>query len=194
MNQPPPINRPQIIAPWLLVVLIIVVLAGGGYFVWYFWNKSQTKIISPPTTTTTTPSPTTTTTPSASTSTTTTDQTYTNSPYGFTLTFPASWKGYKMKEANFPDSVITYYINIPTTDTSATSDETAEAGYYSPFAITVYTLDQWIQVESSDGPKDTLITKNDQYAFGWSQANGVPPADFTDSEDIKTIIASFKLK
>jgi len=132
---------------------------------------------------------------STSTSTTTsTDLTYTNSTYGLTMTFPAAWKGYKFKEANLEGATITYYVEVPTTDKSATGDSTADAGYYSPFAISVYTLDQWNTVEASEGPKDTLITKNDQYAFGWSQANGVPPSDFTMSKDIQTIIDSFKLK
>ncbi len=130
------------------------------------------------------------------TTTTSTDLTYTNSTYGFTLTFPAAWKGYKFKEANLSGITMTYYVEIPTTDKNATGDSTADKGYYSPFAISVYTLDQWATVEASEGPKDTLITKNTKYAFGWSQANGVPPTDFTTamSNEIKTIIASFKLK
>ncbi|OGD57129.1 hypothetical protein A2V71_01695 [Candidatus Berkelbacteria bacterium RBG_13_40_8] len=131
-----------------------------------------------------------------STTTTSADLTYTNSTYGFTMTFPADWKGYKFKEATLEGITQTYYVEIPTTDKNATGDSTADKGYYSPFAISVYTLDQWAEVEASDGPKDTLITKDAKYAFGWSQANGVPPTDFTTamSNEIKTIIASFKLK
>lgn len=136
------------------------------------------------------------TTTASTTTTTTTDLTYTNSTYGFTMTFPAAWKGYKFKEANISGATMTYYVEIPSTDASATGDSTADKGYYSPFAISVYTLDEWATVEASEGPKDTLITKNTKYAFGWSQANGVPPTDFTTAmqNEIKTIIASFKLK
>ena len=134
------------------------------------------------------------TTPTTATST-STDLTYTNTDYGFTLTFPAAWKGYKFKEASLEGITMTYYVEVPTTDKNATGDSTADAGYYSPFAIGVYTLAQWAVVEASEGPHDTLITKNDQYAFGWSQANGVPPSDFTQAmrDQIKTIIDSFKL-
>ena len=122
-----------------------------------------------------------------------TDLTYDNATYGFTMTFPATWKGYKMKESDF-EGVMTYYINMPTTEASAAGDTTADAGYFSPFAVSVYTLADWNTIESGDGPKATLITKNDQYAFAWSPANGVPPSDWKLGDDIKTIIASFKLK
>jgi len=133
-------------------------------------------------------------TPTSATST-STDLTYTNPDYGFTLTFPAAWKGYKFKEASLDGITMTYYVEVPTTDANATGDSTADAGYYSPFAIGVYTLAQWDVVAASEGPHDTLITKNDTYAFGWSQANGVPPSDFTKAmqDQIKTIIDSFKL-
>lgn len=124
---------------------------------------------------------------------TTTDLTYTNPAYGFTLTFPATWKGYKIKEAVFEGSSQAYYISIPTTDSSFKGDTTADAGYYSPFVISVYTLDQWQTAQAAEGPKDTLIKQNDKYVFAWSQANGMQPSDWTKSADVKTIIASLKL-
>ncbi len=201
INQVAPVPPKQpLVSPWLLVTFIIVLLGGGGYLGWYFWNQSQSKTTTEtPVTTTTTPTATTTT-PTNNSATTKPAATtasaldYTNSTYGFTVTFPTGWEGYKMKEANIAGATMTYYINIPTKDTAATGDSTAEAGYYSPFAISVYTLAQWAAVETSEGPKDTLITKNTTYAFGWSQANGIPASDFTKSSDIATIIASFKLK
>lgn len=133
---------------------------------------------------------------STTTTTTSTDLTYTNPTYGFTMTFPAAWKGYKFKETELSGATMTYYIEVPSTDSSATGDSTSDKGYYSPFAISVYTLDQWATAEAGEGPKDTLITKGTKYAFGWGQANGVPPSDFTTamSNEVKTIIASFKLK
>lgn len=190
------------VAKWLWITLIIVAILGGFFLAWYLLlgPGKTTEVITPITTPTTTTKTTTTTTPAttgSSTTTTpvaTTDLTYSNTKYGFTLTFPASWKGYKMKEASFEDATVTYYINVPTTDESATGDVTADAGYYSPFAISVYTLNQWSEVEKIDGPKGILIVKNNTYAFAWSQANGVPPSDWNKSADIKTIIASFKLK
>jgi len=167
---------------WLWIVIIIGLIGVASYFAWYFFlqNKTQDVVLE-----------------------TTNEQPvsaenkpiiYTNDTYGFTLSFPVSWKGYKMKEVNFPDSTQTYYINVPTKDQSATSNSTAEAGYFSPFEITVYTLPQWTEIEKFDGPKDTLIAKSEKYAFGWSHANGTFPTDFSGEKDMTTIIASFKLK
>lgn len=185
MNQVAPVPpKEPLVTPWLLIVFIVVILAGGGYLGWYYWNQSQTTTETPAVTTTT---------PTTTPVTTTTPLTYTNATYGFTLTFPATWKGYKMKEASIAGATATYYVNFPTKDASATGDSTADASYFSPFAVSVYTLDQWTAAQAVDGPKDTLITKNTVYTFGWSQANGVPPTDFTLSSDIATIIASFKL-
>jgi len=190
------------VAKWLWITLIIVAVLGGFFVAWYLLlgpgktTEVVTSITTPATTTKTT---TTTTTPTATgttstTPTATTDLTYSNTKYGFTLTFPTTWKGYKFKDASFEDSVATYYINVPTTDESMTANSTAEAGYYSPFALSVYTLDQWITAEAAEGSNATLIDKNDTYAFAWSQASGVPPTDWDKAADIKTIIASFKLK
>lgn len=207
MNQPQPVppQGGQPMAPqggtskWLWIVLVIVILIAAGYFGWNWYSANKAKTSTTGTTTTPTTTKTTTkTTPSTTTTTETAttsgNLTYTNDKYGFTLTFPSTWTGYKMKEATLTDSVITYYINVPTTDKTAVAGSTSDAGYYSPFAITVYTLAQWTTVENAEGPKDTLITKNTQYAFGWNQANGTPPSDWTKGADIKTIIASFKLK
>lgn len=208
MNQQPMSkSKPsqQAVAKWLWITLIIVAVLGGFFLAWYLLlgPGKTTEVLTPVTTpttttkTTTTQTTTTQTTTGSSATTTpvpTTDLTYSSTAYGFTLTFPATWKGYKMKEASFDDSTATYYINVPTTDESMVAGSTADAGYYSPFAISVYTLAQWAAVEAEEGFMATLIAKNDTYAFAWSQANGIQPSDWTKSADIKTIIASFKLK
>lgn len=184
--------RPAV-SKWLWITLGTVLVIAAGFFTWWFLmgpGKSEPATVSTPTpvTTPTTTKPTSTTQDS-------TDLTYTNSTYGFTLTFPASWKGYKFKEASYEGSTITYYAQIPSSDTMVNSaGMTNDSGYYSPFAITVYTLAQWDNMQNSEGPNETLITKNDKYAFVWSQANGMPPSDIgTKLDDIKAIIASFKL-
>lgn len=136
------------------------------------------------------------TTPKTST-TTSTDITCTNDTYGFTYTLPTDWKVCKSKEATFDGSVKTYYIQIATTDSNFTAgDEIQDAGYYSPFAITVYTPAQWAEVEAEGGPAGQKITENSNYVFTWNQANGVPPSDFTEAmqNQIQDIIDSFKLK
>lgn len=116
---------------------------------------------------------------------------YTNAQYGFTLTLPGTWDGYKMKPATIDGTTANYYVNVPSA--GAIGDTTADAGFYAPFALSVYTLDQWATAQAAEGPKDTLIIKNATYAFAWSQANGIPPTGWDKSADIATIIASFKL-
>jgi len=183
-NQPSPMVR-----MWLLIVLIVVIIAAGLYYYFAIYNQNSASTTATASPVASSSAKTSSPSPSATT------LTYTNTTYGFTLTFPASWKGYKMKEKVFTDSVITYYVTVPTTDPSAVASDSNDAGYYSSFAITVYTLAQWDTLQAQEGPRDTLITKNTTYAFGWSQANGVPPSDFgSKSDDIKVIIDSFKLK
>lgn len=124
------------------------------------------------------------------------DITCTNDTYGFTYVRPASWGACKVKEAKLTGITDTFYVEIATKDANfAAGDQVQDAGYYSPFAISVYTPAQWAEVEASEGPHDTKITSNNDYVFAWSQANGIPATDFgTKTDDIKTIIASFKLQ
>lgn len=192
-QQTPSVNKPPIMRPWILIVLVLVIIGAGLYYYFAIYSQKSTSTTPVATSTPTlSPSSKASSSPSASAA---TSLTYTNSTFGFTLTFPASWAGYKMKEKVFTDSVMTYYITFPTTDSGAVASDINDAGYYSPFAISVYTLAQWDAIQAEEGPKPDLITKNATYAFGWSQANGVPASDFgTKSEDIKTIIDSFKLK
>jgi len=124
------------------------------------------------------------------------DTVCTNATYGFSYVRPTSWGACKTKDVPVTGSTMTYYVEIATKDANfATGDEVQDAGYYSPFAISVFTLDQWTAAQAEANPTDTLIIKNGTYAYAWSQANGVPASDFgTKSNDIKTIIASFKLQ
>lgn len=188
MNQPQPMAPQEGTSKWLWIVLVIVIFIVAGYFGWNWYSTNKTKSSTATTTPTTTP-----TTTKTTETTTTGNLTYTNDKYGFTLTFPATWKGYKFKEANIAGAIVTYYVEVPTTDKTFTGDSLQDAGYYSPFVITVMTLAQRDAL-NPEGPNDQLITKNSQYAFGWSQANGTPPSDWTKDADINTIIASFKLK
>ena len=120
-------------------------------------------------------------------------QTYTNSAYGFSMEFPATWVGYKMKAANIEGATATYYVELPTKfPASPDGDSTADKGYFSPFAISVYTLKQWDAAEAAEGPKDTLIGKNSKIVVAWAHAQWAPQ-DFKFESDIKTIIDSFKL-
>lgn len=119
--------------------------------------------------------------------------TYNNPIYNFTLTFPSTWTGYKFKGVQLAGLRITYYIEVPTTDKTAIGDTYIDAGYYSPFAISVYTPQEWAQAATEEGPRDTLLIQGANYVFAYSKANGTPPPDFNMSSDIDTIIKSFKL-
>ena len=168
----------------------------GGFATWYYYAKISDTYANSPTVTAKNTAKKTTTTDTTTPTKTASPLSYTNATYGFSMEFPATWKGYKFKEAKLEGMVMTYYVELPSSDASfAAGDSTADAGYYSPFAISVYTLEQWDEVAGVDGPHDTLITKSDKYAFAWSPSNGVPASDFTEQmqKDIAGIIASFKL-
>lgn len=123
----------------------------------------------------------------------TTSQVYTNSTYGFSLNFPKGWEGYKIKESDLEGLTKVYYINIPTKDGSIMADSTTEKGYFSPFAVSVYTLDEWAIAQKEEGFQDNSVAKNDKYVFTASQSNGIMPDDFDGQKDVKTIIESLKL-
>ena len=109
------------------------------------------------------------------------------------MVFPATWANYKIKTATYDDEVATLYIEMPTTD-SAPATSTSDKGYYSPFALGVYTPAQWDANIAYGGPMDTEILKTGDYVFGWSHANGIPATDWTKDSDIAGIIASFQAK
>ncbi len=182
---------------WLLGILIAVIIIAAGFFGWLILNSTiktpqpivQTAISTPsPEIFLSTPisvSPT----PIASSN----SKIYANQTYGFSMTFPTGWEGYKMKEMDIPGEIATYYVNLPTKfPASPEGDSTADKGYFSPFVISVYTLDQWNATQKDEGPKDTLIIKNSKYAFAWTHAQWVPE-DFKNDKDINSIITSFKL-
>jgi len=180
------------VTAWAVVVFFVGVV---GFSTWYYYDQIDTtyadsgNMLAPVNHTKTSTS-------TKATDTTSKNLSYSNAAYGFKMTFPSTWKGYKLKEATIDGTTMVYYIELPTTDTPAEAGTTNDAGYYSPFAISVYTLNQWETAQSAEGAKtDVLITKNSKYAFAWSQANGIPASDFgSKTADIKTIIASFKLE
>lgn len=175
---------------WLLGILIAVIVGSTGFFIWQYsvLFSPQPQLIEPKTAT---KKPVSTTVKKDSTTVDTT-LVYKNSKYGFSLTFPKGWEGYKMKEVNV-DGTTTYYVNIPTKDATDALDTTADKGFYAPFAITAYTAKAWAEAQAGGGTQSTEIAKNDKYVFTWSSANGIPPSDFTGKDDIKGIIDSFKL-
>lgn len=122
-------------------------------------------------------------------------KTYTNTKYGFQLTFTDPWKGYKVFETTLTDGTIVLYVAVPTTDTSW-EETNIDKGYASLFAISVLTPAQWAQVESSEGPKDAYISKNGDWVFAWSPAQAAPQ-DLVDKYGTtlkpSDIVATFEL-
>jgi hypothetical protein len=63
-------------------------------------------------------------------------KTYTNTKYGFTLTFTDKWQGYKVKgETAGTSALATYRIFVPTSSKTFSSEM---PGYADPFVISIY--------------------------------------------------------
>jgi len=121
---------------------------------------------------------------------------YTNSKYGFTMTFPDAWKGYKVFETTLSDGSIALYVAVSTTDASW-KEEKIDAGYASLFAISVLTPAQWAEVQAAGGPMDTYLTKNSNYVFTWSPTQAVPTdliSAYNKTLKPGDVIDTFKLK
>ena len=196
VNSQTPQKKPVIIGQLLLGIAIGAVVVGGGYYAWSHKGTitkttTTTSSIASTTAATTTATPIAASTTPAATTAAATLISYVNSQYGFSMTLPASWSGYKIKSATFDGEVATLYVEMPTTDSSPASS-TNDAGYYSPFAIGIYTPSQWTDIQAAGGPSDALITQTSQYVYAWSHANGIPATDWTKDSDIGGIIASFK--
>ncbi len=117
---------------------------------------------------------------------------YENTEYGFQLTFPETWAGYKLFKKDFGDSVA-LYVAIPTTDKNWTETDPVEDGYASLFAVSVYTKAKWEELKTAEGPKPGYISEKGDYIFAWSSGQAAP-TDLTERfADAKTIIATFKL-
>ncbi len=124
-------------------------------------------------------------------------KTYTNTKYGFTLTFTDKWQGYRIK--NFASSPMTEVISVevPTTDANyqSRSTEYVDAGYDYPFVISVWTTDQWNQwVEGQDGPQSKKLGEKNGYVFAymtWQDS----PADLRASgldKEVTSVAESFQ--
>ena len=204
MNQqpqpmPPPMGAPRPpVNKWLLVVFIIVVLGAGGYFGWYFWKGPGKKVA---TTTPTATTSTTTTSDSATTTDETADwKTFTNSEYGFQLTFNDKWQGYKAAEkkpayTGATDSIV---FSVPTKDSSWKSQEN---GLWNPFTIYVFTPAQWAVVKDSTNAENAsnpdyiptdLIKQNSSYVFTYNTAQDNPSDGEAILTDVKNIISTFQ--
>lgn len=119
--------------------------------------------------------------------------TYTNKTYGFQLTLTKPWEGYVAKEApNISGDVMSIVFCVPTTDKKYSTSDCLK-GYANPMFISIYSKEQWKQIQSEGGPKPTLIIQNDRYVFAWSMWQDTPD-DFRNTNlGFGAIVDSFKL-
>ena len=175
----------------VLLVFAIVLVGALAYLVWAQNTAPDTpdnsaavikKTPTTPSTTSTTPS---------TTKTDSTDswKTYTNSDYGFTLTFGDLWKGYKVKATTIDSaSTITYHFTIPYPGIEAS--EINDKGYYSILVVSIFTKDEYNKVEN----KGLLLGSNDKYVFAYTtQQDASLERLVTLTDDAKNVVATFKL-
>lgn len=112
--------------------------------------------------------------------------TYTNDQYKFTLNFPATWSGYKVKQRDISWG--------GATGTSASFDFGFDA-QDSIFNISILTHSQWSQLQTQEGPKPTYLGSNPNYVFAYDlsqyAANDTMAAR---RNEVSNIVSTFKLK
>lgn len=109
---------------------------------------------------------------------------YTNTKYGFTLTFPVTWKDYEVesKTTDLPPKVlesVVFKIN---------NEEI--------FNISVYPKADWISLKSgAEGPLPGELDSNAEYMFTYSPNQGIRSEEaMAANNDIVEIIKTFVLK
>jgi type II secretory pathway pseudopilin PulG len=109
---------------------------------------------------------------------------YSNSQYGFSLTFPQTWKGYTTKNRT---------LNWGSFGTS----DSVDFGFSvqdSLFNVGIYTKSQWQQIKSGEGPTPSYLGENSQYIFGY--ATGQDAANSTIGarmREIQDIVKTFEV-
>ncbi len=107
---------------------------------------------------------------------------YINTKYGFTVSFPDTWKDYSVKERK---------LNWGTNGSSNSVDFILKNNVQM-FNVTMLTKKQWTAISKLEGPKPTLLEENDTYVFAYTRAQ-----DFGDlisyAKDISEIVKTFKL-
>ncbi len=125
--------------------------------------------------------------------------TYTDSKFGYQLTLPAIWRGYKAVNITAPKELLqgtsglTEFC-IPTTDQIWMSGDCPD-GFAGIFSVTAYTPAQWAAANKEStlgGPGLTLLGRTAKYYFAYSHGNDVP-LDIIDKNLNETaIFDSFK--
>lgn len=107
---------------------------------------------------------------------------YINTKYGFTISFPDTWKGYTVKERK---------LNWGTNGSSNSVDFILNNDI-KMFNITMLSKKQWTAISKLEGSKPTLLEENETNVFAYTRAQ-----DFGDlisfAKDIEEIVKTFKL-
>ena len=175
------------LSPWIAWSLVVLAAAMAGFAVWACWFQIDTisdnignigiKPVSAPSTT-------------ASTAATVDWKTYTNSTYGFQLTFTDSWKGYSIKQSSLagigtgvsnPSAL--YNITVPSTNNK------------NVMTIAIYTTDAYTQsVAAADPGPGKVLGKTAKYVITYYPANGLygePDRTFYNTY-IPNLVKTFK--
>lgn len=109
---------------------------------------------------------------------------YSNSQYGFSLTFPQTWKGYTAKNRT---------LNRGSFGTSNSVDFGFSA-QDSLFNVSIHTKSQWQQIKSEEGPSPTYLGEDNQYIFGYATAqDAANDTIIARMRDISDIVKTFKI-
>ena len=112
------------------------------------------------------------------------DIVYTNSTYGFTLTFPKTWVGYTAKNRT---------LDWGTLGTSDSIDFGFSATE-SLFNVNVHTKSQWEKIQAAEGPMPVYLGENDNYVFGYDQAQDPGEGAIAErSQEIPSILKTFEI-
>lgn len=114
---------------------------------------------------------------------------YTNTQYGFSLTFPETWRGYFAKNNTsmyaYTGAISSIAFGLPLTQ----QDDV--------FSVEIFTKNAWENKE--DGPANTQIYlgESDQYVFAYTAGMRDVPSEFNTirralEKEVKNIILTFK--
>ena len=176
----------------VLLVFAIVLVGALSYLVWAQNTAPDTTDNSAAVikkTTATTPSTASTVPSTTKTDTTDSWKTYSNSDYGFTLTFGDLWKGYRVKAIAIDSAnTMTYHFTMPYSGIIEAS-ETNDVGYYSIFFINVFTKDEYNKTER----KGLLLGSNKSYVFTYGGPQESVEALKALQADFTNVVSTFKL-
>lgn len=110
---------------------------------------------------------------------------YNNNNYGFALTLPSSWTGYITNER-------TLSWGDPIGDDN--SIDFGFAAQDSIFNISIFTLEQWADLQNIEGPLPGYLGKNNQYVFAYDINQFTANAEMSARRtEVSGIISTFRL-